>query len=163
MIIKKSPNADSRTMSPEADKEELIRSTESHIKDVGTGLKFIADAIVARGGVHDHTKMENMDEFQAALRSGHIKETNWYQKHITEERHHLKSHIPEDVNLIDIIEHLVDCTMAGLTRSGTIYDVDLSPEILQLAAQNTVELLKNNTTVIESDGDDVLDSPISDK
>lgn len=161
MIVKKSPNADSRTMSPEADKEELARSTESHIKDVGSGLKFIADELVTRGSVHDHTKIENMDEFYAALRSGHIKDTNWYQKHITEERHHLKSHVPEDVNIIDVLEHLVDCTMAGLTRSGTIYDVDLPAEVLQLAVQNTVELLKKNITVVELE-DNILNSAISD-
>lgn len=160
MIVKKSPNADSRTMTPDADKAELSRSTESHINDVGAGLKFIADTLVARGRDHDHTKMENMDEFHAALRSGHVKDTSWYQKHITEERHHLKSHVPDDVNLIDVIEHLVDCTMAGLTRSGTVYDVDLSPEVLQLAAQNTVEVLKKNTTVVEDDTD-VLNTPIS--
>lgn len=161
MIVKKSPNADSRTMSLEADKEELIRSTESHISDVSNGLKFIADALAARGATHDHTKTANMDEFYAALKSGHIKDTGWYQKHITEERHHLKSHVPEDVNIIDVIEHLVDCTMAGLTRSGSIYDVDLSAELLQVAVQNTVELLKKNTTVVEAEGN-VLNSAISD-
>lgn len=161
MIVKKSPNADSRTMSPEAGKEELTRSTESHVNDVSNGLKFIAGALITRGSTHDHTKTENMDEFYAALKSGHIKDTSWYQKHITEERHHLKSHVPEDVNIIDVIEHLVDCTMAGLTRSGTIYDVDLSSEVLQVAVQNTVELLKKNTTVVESD-DNILDKSISD-
>lgn len=161
MIVKKSPNADSRTMNPEADKEELSRSTESHISDVDNGLKFIADELVARGTSHDHTKTRNMDEFYAALKSGHIKDTSWYQKHITEERHHLKSHVPEDVNIIDVIEHLVDCTMAGLTRSGTIYDVDLPAEVLQLAVQNTVELLKKNTTVVEPE-DNILNSVISD-
>lgn len=161
MVVKKSPNADSRTMTPEADKEELSSSTQSHIEDVGNGLKFIVDAIVARSPSHDHTKTENMDEFYAALKSGHIKDTSWYQKHITEERHHLKSNVPADVNIIDVIEHIVDCTMAGLTRSGTIYDVDLAPEVLQLAVQNTVELLKKNTTVVESD-DNILDTSISD-
>lgn len=161
MLVRKSPNADNRTMTPEADKEELFRSTQSHIEDVSNGLKFISNALIERGSIHDHTKIENIDEFYTALRSGHIKDTDWYQKHITKERHHLKSHIPEDVNIIDVVEHLVDCTMAGLTRSGTIYDVDLSTDVLQLAVQNTVELLKKNTTVIE-DNDDVLNTPISD-
>lgn len=156
--VTKSPNADSRTANPEASKMELIRSTESHISDVNAGLKLISDMISERGKKHDNTKLSAMDEFNAALKSGKIKETEWYKKHITEERHHLKSYVPKDVNLIDVIEHLVDCTMAGLTRSGTIYDVDLSPETLQLAAQNTVELIKSNVKVVESE--DLLDEEI---
>lgn len=160
--IEKSPNADSRTANPEMGKADLLKSTKSHIDDVSDGLLFISDLIKDRCGSagHDHTKLDNMDEFYAALKSGHIKDTNWYRKHITEERHHLKSHVPEDVNLIDVIEHIVDCVMAGLARSGTVYDIDLSPELLQVALQNTVELLKKNTTVVESD--DILDQQISD-
>lgn len=160
ITITKSPNADSRTANPEMDKDNLVASTKSHISDVDNGLKFIADLIKDRGRDHDHTKLENMDDFYAALKSGHIKDTSWYQKHITRERHHLKSYVPEDVNIVDIIEHLVDCTMAGLARSGTVYDVDISPEVLQVAVTNTVELLKKNTTVVQSD--DILDSPVSD-
>lgn len=156
--ITKSPNADSRTADPNTDLIELTRSTRSHIDDVNKGLNLIAEMLVDRGPKHDNTKMSAMEEFNAALKSGKIKESEWYKKHITEERHHLKSHVPEDVTLIDVIEHLVDCTMAGLTRSGTIYDIDLSPELLQLAAQNTVELLKDNTVVVESD--DLLDEKI---
>lgn len=158
--IEKSPNADSRTADPNADKADLLKSTKSHIDDVSDGLVFIEELIKDREGVHDHTKIENMDDFYAALKSEKIKETIWYQKHITEERHHLKSHVPEDVNLIDVIEHIVDCTMAGLARSGTVYDVDPPPEVLQLAVQNTVELLKKNTTVVNSDN--ILDQNISD-
>lgn len=156
--ITKSPNADSRSADPNADLMELTKSTRSHIDDVNKGLNLIAEMLVDRGLKHDNTKMSAMEEFNAALKSGKIKESEWYKRHITEERHHLKSHVPDDVTLIDVIEHLVDCTMAGLTRSGTIYDIDLSPELLQLAAQNTVELLKDNTVVVESD--DLLDEKI---
>lgn len=62
------------------------------------------------------------------------------------------------MNLIDVIEHVIDCTMAGLTRSGEVYDTDISPEVLQLAVQNTVELLKLNTTVVDSKN--ILDAKI---
>lgn len=156
--VTRSPNADSRSMSATTTKADLQEATESHIGDVTKGLNFIAKMIEARGPMHDHTKMEAMDKFADALNSKHVKESPWYQKHITEERHHLKSHVPDDVNLIDVIEHVVDCTMAGLTRSGEVYDTDISPEVLQLAVQNTVELLKLNTTV--ADSENIMDAKI---
>lgn len=151
--VKKSPAADSRTAETSPTIDELRDSTISHIGDVSNGMNFIASLITERSKQHDHTKLENMEEFHAALNSGKIKDTPWYDKHITEERHHLKSHVPEDVTLIDVIEHLVDCTMAGLTRSGSIYDVDLSAELLVLACNNTVEMIKQNVNVVEDSGD----------
>lgn len=149
--VTKAVNADSR--SAEKLTVPALRSdTVKHIKDVSAGLKFIADQINDRGKHHDHTKIEHMDDFYSALTSGKVKESEWYKTHITEERHHLKSNVPDDVNLIDVIEHLVDCTMAGLTRSGEIYDVDIPAETLVLAMNNTVELLKKNTTVVDEKG-----------
>ena len=50
--------------------------------------------------------------------------------------------------------------MAGLTRSGEIYDTDIPVETLQLAIQNTVELIKSNTEIIE-EGKDILDQKIN--
>lgn len=147
--ISKAVNADSRTAGPNFNQESLLNDTKSHIKDVGQGMDFIANQLMERGKQHDHTKIDNIDQFFDALKANHVKNTFWYQMHIMTERHHLKSNIPDDVNLIDVIEHLVDCTMAGLTRSGKIYDIDLSPELLQKAAANTVELLKNNTIVVD--------------
>lgn len=151
MVVRKSPSADSRSAQSQPTVEELKDSTISHIGDVQQGMNFIANMIIERGKMHDNTKMDNMEEFHAALTSGHIKDTAWYNRHINDERHHLKSHVPDDVTLVDVIEHLVDCTMAGLTRSGQIYDIDLSTDVLQLAAANTVELLKGNITVVDDE------------
>ena len=148
--VHKAVNADSRTANSEFNKETLLNDTKSHIRDVTRGMDFIAEQLMARGDKHDHTKVKNIDQFCEALKSGKIKDSFWYQMHITEERHHLKSNVPDDINLIDVIEHLVDCTMAGMTRSGTVYDVDLSAELLLNAVANTVELLKSNINVVES-------------
>ena len=160
ITIRKSPKADSRSTNMPPTVDELRNDTISHITDVTNALTFLSTLIKDRGHQHDNTKMSNMEEFHDALNSGHIKDTPWYKKHITEERHHLKSYVPKDVTLIDVIEHLADCTMAGLARSGTVYDVDLSPELLQLAVQNTVEMLKRNTKVITNEllpNNDILD------
>lgn len=151
IIVKKSPNADSRTLQGPVGKEELTRSTQSHIEDVCHGMELMANMIVQRSRQHDHTKLESMDEFHAALTSGHITDTLWYNHHITAERHHLKKHVPEDVNLIDVIEHVVDCTMAGLARSGEVYDIDIDPNVLILAIQNTSKMIQEFTKIIDEE------------
>ena len=159
--IRKSPSADSRTAEGPVSVEELTRSTEMHIADVSNALRFVANEIERRGEFHDHTKVEHMDEFQAALNCGHIKETEWYKMHITEERHHLKSNVPNDVNMIDVIEHVCDCVMAGMARSGQVYDVDIPPETLALALNNTVELLKSVTYIDQEEKiSDIMDQEV---
>jgi len=42
------------------------------------------------------------------------------------------------------MERIADITMAGMARTGKVYDDTLSPEILTKAYKNTNELLKNN-------------------
>lgn len=37
---------------------------------------------------------------------------------------------------------VVDCVMAGMGRTGEVYALDISPDVLMTAFQNTVELLK---------------------
>lgn len=157
--ITREPNADSRTAKPGFTKEDLSKATVTHIEDVNEGMKFMAYMMMHAAQTHDNTKLLNFDDFYAALNSGKVKESDWYQKHITEERHHLISNVPNDVTLIDVIEHLVDCVMTGMSRSGEVYDIDLPSEVLQLAHKNTVELLKKNIKVVNSDGD-ILSSEI---
>ena len=48
----------------------------------------------------------------------------------------------EHLNLIDVIERAVDVTTAGLARSGSVYEDNLSPDILVKAYHNTIELIK---------------------
>ena len=55
--------------------------------------------------------------------------------------------VPADVNLIDVLDFISDCVMAGMARSGSVYPLKLSPELLERAFQNTVELLKANVSV----------------
>jgi hypothetical protein len=67
----------------------------------------------------------------------------WYQLHIRAERHHLLSHCPDDVNLIDVLEMVADCICAGMARSGEIRDLEIDTDILNRAVNNTAELIKN--------------------
>ena len=158
--ITREPNADSRTADPRFNKDDLKKATESHIKDVNEGMKFFADMIIAAGKKHDNTKLSNFNDFFASLKSGNVKESDWYHKHITEERHHLISNVPKDVTLVDVFEHMVDCVVAGLSRSGIVYDVELPVEVLKVAHQNTINLLKENIRVVKPEKD-ILDTEIS--
>jgi hypothetical protein len=63
------------------------------------------------------------------------------------ERHHLDDRVPDDVNLLDVIEMVVDCVVAGMARTGEVYPIELSNDILQKALKNTKELLIKHTKV----------------
>lgn len=151
ITVIRSRNADSRTADEGFNRESLYTDTKSHIQDVANGLEYLALLLKMRGLTHDHTKLDKFDRFYQALQSGSIKSTMWYQNHITSERHHLLAHVPDDVNLLDVLEHITDCVMAGSARSGQVYDVELPSEVLQLAVANTVQLLKRNIQVQDSE------------
>lgn len=150
--INKTPNADTRTANDEMSKAVLLKNSAEHIKHVNDGCLFFADMLKQAGKDHDHTKIEHIDQFYEDAQSGNFgaafKAMRWFQIHLTE-RHHLNDRCPEDVNLIDVLERVIDITMAGLARSGEIYDVDIDPAILVKAYRNTVELLKRNVEVSE--------------
>jgi hypothetical protein len=142
------PDADSRVVDGKLDIKKLKLATVMHIDHVSQGLNYIADLLVDAGNRHDNTKLSNMEEFHKAVESGCTRKSKWYRMHIRKERHHL-SKPPEDVNLVDVLEHIVDCVMAGTARHEDIYDVPLSNEILQKAYKNTFELVKSQIVVKE--------------
>lgn len=160
IIVHKEPCADSRSSGKDFSLEKLINDTDAHCNDVEQAMALLARMLIVRGEAHDYTKVDHMEDFFNALSSGHVKDSDWYKMHITKERHHLKSHIPDDVNMIDIIECIVDCTMASITRgNGEPYDLDLDPNIFQLAINNTVKLIKDHTKLVD-DGKDILDEEV---
>lgn len=147
--IERSPTADTRTCDwSSVTKEKLRDSSIQHIGDVGRGLGFFGGMMIEAAAYHDQDKITALDQFYADFRTG-FKQTGWWDNHRKVNRHHLNMEdgVPEDVNLIDVIEHIVDCVMAGMARSGYVYDLKLPDEVLQKAFQNTVELLKKNVKV----------------
>ena len=142
--IKKSYNADSRTAVGDVSKEELLKSSVQHIGDVQKALAFFVGKLVEAGAIHDHTKLSGIDDFYHSfsrkLTGDAFKAEKWFQSHL-KERHHLNDRCPEDVTLIDVLELISDITMAGMARSGKIYDDTLDPEILVRAYKNTIALL----------------------
>jgi hypothetical protein len=104
--------------------------------------------MVEAAGGHDYDKLSLINWFHEDFVTG-FKQTGWWDNHRKIHRHHLNmaDGVPDDVNLLDVLEHIADCVMAGMARSGSVYELKLPDELLQRAFQNTVELLKAQTVV----------------
>jgi hypothetical protein len=148
--VKKSLTADTRSCDwSKVTKEQLIESTHSHIGDVIHAIQFFKTHMDLACLAHDNTKLSFIDQFYADFKTG-FKENTWYEMHKRAERHHIS--VPEgvrdDVNLVDVIEHICDCVMAGMARTGMVYELKLPDEVLQKAFQNTVKMLKESVEVV---------------
>ena len=149
--IRKSPTADTRSCDyTKVTKEKLLDSSIMHKDDVEKGIDFLAEFMRQQSFCHDNDKLSNIDQFHEDFLTG-FKQTIWWDNHRKVNRHHLTSPdgVPEDVNLIDVLEHIVDCVMAGKARTGQVYTLKLDPKILEDAFQNTVELMIANVEVEE--------------
>ena len=155
ILIRKSNNADSRSADVDVTKDDLMRDTLSHIVDVRNVGYWISEKLQDQLTEHDYTKIDYIDEFyhdfieQLNSKEAHFKEMPWFKNRHMTERHHLNDSVPEDVNLIDVLEMVIDCTVAGLARSGNVYPITISPEILQKAVENTSNLIINNTKIVD--------------
>jgi len=147
--IKKSEIADTRTCDfSKVSKDELLEASHEHIGDVSQALGLFRAMLELSSGEHDFDKLTEIDHFHSDFKGG-FEETGWWDNHRRINRHHIDKEdgIPSDVNLIDVLEHIADCVMAGMVRSGKVYDIELPDELLQRAVKNTVELLKNQVEV----------------
>jgi hypothetical protein len=149
ILIDKSETADTRTCDyTKVSKETLLVSSKQHISDVRRALDFFMARVCEAGQRHDPDKITDIDGFHADFLTG-FKVTEWWDRHRKLNRHHLNNEdgIPADVNLIDVLDFIADCVMAGMARSGSVYALHLPPELLECAFQNTVELLKAQVQV----------------
>lgn len=147
--IQKSATADTRTCDfANTSKETLLASSHQHINDVRAAIAFMGDKLAEASAVHDHDKISDIDGFHRDFVTG-FKQTTWWDNHRRVNRHHLLQDdgVPVDVNLIDVLDMVCDCVMAGMARSGSVYPLEIKDEILRRAFNNTVELLKANVSV----------------
>lgn len=152
--IKKTTKCDTRALDKTFNITDIESDTKKHIKAVQDACLYLAIELVHQASLHDNTKLNKyLSAFYEALQSGftgkEFEGLDWWQVHINKERHHLNDRCPEDVNLIDVIEMLCDCVCAGLARTGSVYDINISNDILQKAVKNTVTLLKDEIVVEE--------------
>lgn len=151
ITIRKSPTADTRTCDvSKVDKATLLNSSRQHIKDVGKALAFFSSKLIEAASEHDFDKLTEIDWFHSDFKTK-FQQTGWWDNHRKIHRHHLgqADGVPADVNLVDVIEYVSDCVMAGMARCGSVYQLEASPELLRKAFDNTVELLKGNVEVVE--------------
>lgn len=155
--IKETKHCDSRALNPgEKLTEEAVKhDTELHIEAVEKCGDFICEKIKSQFSEHDHTKLgEYLPAFTEALSSGfkgkEFKEQDWWEIHL-KERHHLNDKVPDDVNLIDVLEMICDCCVAGMARTGEVYGLKISNEVLKKAFDNTSKMLLKEIKVVKGD------------
>ena len=153
ITIQKSITADTRSADKIVSKKELLKSSEQHIEDVRKAIKYIIERLEEIALLHDYTKVFDIDGFYADFNKTQLepktdfKKLDWYQKHITEERHHINDNCPDDITLFDILEMIADVTMAGLARTGDVFPLEVDEKILKKAVKNTVDEIVANTEV----------------
>lgn len=152
--IKKNPNGDTRTATKGITFEQFQEANDMHIDSVGEVMWELAKLVDKTGELHDCTKksQERMfyrDFVNTQENGADFVNGEWYKLHVKAERHHLLSNCPDDVNLIDVLEMIVDCVCAGLARSGDIRDLEINSEILDRAVKNTAKLIKGMIEVVE--------------
>lgn len=155
--IIRNPNGDSRTAPKGIKFEQFREARDMHAGDVGAVMHELSRMMDRAGKNHDCTarsqeRMFYRDFVDAQEHGTDLAEGEWYQIHIRAERHHLLSHCPDDVNLIDVIEMIADCVCAGLARSGEIRDMEISREILDKAVENTAGLIRSMVVVKQPSG-----------
>ena len=155
--IKRNTDGDTRVAKKMPTISEFDASNRSHRVDV----RELADRFcgILKCSVMDHDWTKVKEPYRSMLyrnmesvieRGEDFFDGEWSRLHYNElERHHLKRHCPEDVDLFDVIEMMCDCVAAGMARSGEVYDLDIPEGILTKAVQNTVEILKGQIQVIE--------------
>lgn len=152
--IKPSPTADTRTCDfANTTQETLLNSSRQHIEDVQTGLAFFVMKILEASRAHDRDKITDIAGFHRDFVKGFAKPdyVEWWTAHRQLNRHHLTypDGVRDDVNLIDVLDYIVDCVMAGMARSGSVYEIKIDPDVLMRAYVNTIELLKKEVVVKE--------------
>jgi hypothetical protein len=149
--VKPSPTADTRTCDvATVSKQQLLESSVQHIADVRRALSFFGQMVDEAATNHDTDKITDIDGFYRDFQTK-FERVEWWDRHRRLNRHHLTQDdgVPHNVNLIDVLDFIADCVMAGMARSGSVYPLHLSPELLSRAFQNTVEALKANVVLVK--------------
>lgn len=155
--MKKNTLGDTRTAERMPTKEEFRHSNWLHTDDVNALASEFATELKARCSNHDWTKVIEpyasmfYDLMKSTIEDGEdFMSGEWAHLHYEVlERHHLTNHCPDNVDLFDVLEMIFDIVSAGMTRSGSIYPIEISSEVLQKAVSNTVDYLVKNVEVEE--------------
>ena len=158
VIMYKNTLGDTRTASHMPTRKEFDRSNWRHKDDVVALACEFATELRCRCENHDWTKVQEpyaskfYNLMKATIEDGaDFMSGEWAHLHYVLERHHLTRHCPDDVDLFDVLEMIFDSVSAGMARSGSVYPLKISNEILQKAVANTVNYLVENIEIAESE------------
>lgn len=156
--LHRNPNGDTRTAPKDVTFEQFQEANDLHRKDVDSVMYRLSQFLNDAGEMHDWTKTAYEKDFykdfiDTVNNGSNFVEGEWYKKHVEKERHHLFSKCPDDVDLLDVIEMIVDCVCAGKTRSGEVRPLEISDDILKRAVENTVKLVDEITIVKEKENE----------
>lgn len=155
--IKRHTEGDTRVAKEIPTISDFSAANYDHAEDVKNLARFFADGLIACVQRHDWTKLQEPYKSMfyrdmCDVMEGRMDffEGEWSKLHYNElERHHLKRHCPDDVNMFDVIEMICDCVAAGMARSGDVYELDIPSDVLQRAVTNTVDILKKEIQVVD--------------
>ena len=139
---------------------DLFRDVKQHQHDVYRVMLELSYCMRERGANHDWSKITYFDDFAKdtleRLDTPDFKSRKWYNIHTTKERHHVNANVPDNVNLLDLVEMMVDCICAGKSRSGCVdfSFLELNKGVLEDAYWNTIKLIDEN--VILKDGEKII-------
>ena len=147
--IIKDPHGDSRHAPKDTTFEQFHQANLSHINDVKQVMNLLGNYIKEQGEQHDWTKLKFEKEFWEDFWKKDFVKGDWYQMHVSLERHHPLSFCHDDITLLDIIEMIADCVCAGKARAGEIRPLEIDDDILKKAFENTVKLVDSMTEVVD--------------
>ena len=152
--IGNSVNADSRTAVNKT-RDNLLKDSLKHISEVQQVFNLVSYLLISQGQQHDYTKLTEFDKFYKDYSEKGGEEFikgEWYQIHISEEKHHSDNKLHNDITLLHILEEIIDKVVAGKGRTGEVNPeyLKISDEILRLAYENTILLIDNLTEAEDS-------------
>lgn len=155
--IRRNTNGDTRVAKKMPTIKEFDKSNTYHRADVRELAERFCEILICSVQDHDWTKTTEpyrsmfYRNMTAVIERGEdFFDGEWSKLHYYElERHHLKRHCPDDVDLFDVIEVICDCVAAGMARSSDVYDLEISEDVLTKAVENTVKILKAQVKVVE--------------
>ena len=113
--------------------EDFSHETNVHREDVRKVLYELASRLEHAGEIHDWTKKEREKQFY---------------KSFTDAKNDIYDVFARR-NRIDVIEMISDCCAAGLARSGKIDKIEIDPDVLMKACNNTVELVNSFIELVD--------------
>lgn len=145
IVIERTTGADTRSATEIVAKDVLLRESHLHRSHVRRVMAALAAEMVERAERHDFTKVDpaGIDSFHDAFgrtmrKEIQFKDHPWWERHLSEERHHINDRLHADADLLDLIEMVADCVCAGMARTGSVFPLEVPDDKLRALLAITV-------------------------